>query len=90
MSDFLVSFLAAILTEEGAPNPVALATRAAAALRQAGMMSDRRLETAELHRKIDELSKRGMTTVAISVRLGMKRGSVANILTEIHKAKRSL
>ena len=87
--DFLVDFLASILTEEGVADPMPVARKAAHDLRRARVVDQRRIETAALHRQIDTLNRQGVPTAMIAVRLRMHRVSVAKIVTDLHRSRKA-
>jgi len=81
-SDFLTTFLASILHEQGCPNPREVAQKAADDLLRAKLADPKRVEVVEKHRKIDLLRAQGVSCTDIAVRLGMTRPAVSKIVTE--------
>ena len=49
----------------------------------------RRLATVDLHRKIDALSRAGVSTAMIAVRMDMHRVSVAKIIQTLHRQRKA-
>lgn len=87
--DFLIDFLAAILTEEGVADPMTVARKAARDLRLVKVVDQRRIETASLHHRIDTLSRQGVPTSTIAVRLNMHRVSVAKIVSNLCRNRKA-
>lgn len=87
--DFLVEFLVTILIGEGVADPIPIARKAACDLRKAKVVDQRRIETASLHHRIDTLSRQGVPTSTIAVRLNMHRVSVAKIVSDLHRNRKA-
>lgn len=76
-----MSYLEFLIAEAmGLPSSDSKVAAAVHALDKAGVIDRRRVQTVELHRKIDALNRQGLSTSIIAVRLGMHRVSVAKIV----------
>lgn len=82
MADFLTDFLASILQEEGVSNAREVAAKAAADLRKARFVDQGRVESLELHHKVDTLRGSGVSASAIAIRFGINRSTVHKIVQE--------
>lgn len=87
-SDFLTDFLASILKEQGVQNPVQVAEKAAEDLRKARIVEQKRIDTVEMHRKVDALRSIGVPCSAIAERLNLKRESVSRIVRKEWELRR--